>query len=53
MNGIRYTPLINGAMHSWSNLVVAITGVQVPELIRYRTRMNKRWKIFTVPDKNL
>lgn len=29
MNGIRYTPLINGVVHSWSNLVVAITGVQV------------------------
>ena len=29
MNGLRYVPTINGVVHSWANLVVAITGVPV------------------------
>lgn len=29
MNGLRYVPMINGVVHSWANLVVAITGVPV------------------------
>lgn len=29
MNGIQYAPLINGAVHSWANLVVAIAGVPI------------------------
>jgi hypothetical protein len=28
-NGLRYVPMINGVVHSWANLVVAITGVPV------------------------
>lgn len=29
MNGIRYTPLINGVTHSWANLLVAIAGIPI------------------------
>ena len=29
MNGIRYNTLINGVVHSWSNLSVSINGVPV------------------------
>lgn len=29
MNGIRYNPEINGVVHGWSNLYVAINGITV------------------------
>ena len=29
MNGLRYVPMINGVVHSWSTLAVAITGIPV------------------------
>lgn len=29
MNGLRYVPMINGVVHSWATLAVAITGIPV------------------------